>query len=92
MSTSPRLPKKTSQTTKKSRSAPLSAPLLLVVTALDTTWRIFVPILGGLFLGIGIDSWLGWAPAAMLTGLIVGIIITTLLIIRQLNEVRKTIH
>jgi F0F1-type ATP synthase assembly protein I len=65
--------------------------MLLIATALDTTWRIFVPILGGLFLGIGLDTWLGWAPVAMLTGLILGIVITILLIIRQLNEVRKTI-
>lgn len=65
--------------------------MFLIITALDTTWRIFVPILSGVFLGIGLDSWFGWAPVAMLTGLIVGIIITTLLIIRQLTEVRKAI-
>lgn len=65
--------------------------MLLVVTALDTTWRIFVPILGGVFLGIGIDAWLQVAPVAMLAGLVVGIIITVLLIIRQLRDVRNTI-
>jgi F0F1-type ATP synthase assembly protein I len=65
--------------------------MLLIATALDTTWRIFVPILGGVFLGIGIDTWLGVAPFAMLAGLIIGIIITVLLIIRQLIDVRKTL-
>lgn len=87
MSTSPRLSKKTSQTTKP----PLSAPLLLIVTALDTTWRIFVPILGGVFLGIGLDAWLESAPVAMLAGLVIGVVITVVLIVRQLKAVRKTI-
>ena len=65
--------------------------MLLIATALDTTWRIFVPILGGVFLGIGLDTWFGWAPVAMLAGLVVGIIITTLLIIKQLRDVRRTL-
>lgn len=87
MTTSPRLTRKKSQTTKQ----PLSAPLLLVVTALDMTWRIFVPILGGVFLGIGIDSLFSIAPIAMLTGLLIGIVSTVLLITRQLLDVRKTL-
>lgn len=90
MSPSTRLPdtkddKGASQTTRQ----PLSAPMLLFVTALDTTWRIFVPTLGGVFAGIGLDSVWGIAPIATIVCLIIGIIITIMLVTRQLINVRK---
>jgi len=84
MSASPRLPKK-SQTDRR----PLSAPMILVFTALDTTWRIFIPTLGGTFLGLGIDAWLGVAPIGLIVCLIIGAGLSFLLIARQLSNVRK---
>jgi F0F1-type ATP synthase assembly protein I len=85
MSTSPRLSDK-SQTTKRT---PLSAPMVLVVTALDTTWRMFLPTLGGTFGGIWIDSWLQTKPIATIICVTLGTILSFVLIIRQLNSVRK---
>ena len=85
MSQSPRLPKKASQTTKR----PLSAPMLILFTALDTTWRLFAPTLGGVFAGIGIDSVLNIAPVATIICLILGAILSLVLVVRQLNNVRK---
>jgi F0F1-type ATP synthase assembly protein I len=63
--------------------------LLFTMTALDTTWRIFVPTLSGVFLGIGLDAWWHTAPIATTVGLILGTILGTVLIIRQLTNVRK---
>ena len=85
MSTSPRLPKNASQTT----SRPVSAPMLLLATALDTTWRAFVPTIGGVFLGIGIDYWLGIAPIATIICLILGTAASIGLIAHQLITVRS---
>ena len=84
MSASPRLPKK-SQTDRR----PLSAPMILVVTALDTTWRAFLPTIGGTLLGIGIDKWFGLAPVGLIVCLIVGAGLSFFLIAQQLISLRK---
>lgn len=85
MSTSPRLSKK-SQTTSR---PPLSAPMILVVTALDTTWRAFLPTIGGTFAGIGLDALLGTSPWALIVCLVGGTILSIFLIAQQLMAVRK---
>ncbi len=88
MTASPRLTKKQpSQTTAQYRR--LSAPMLLFVTALDTTWRVFIPTLAGTFLGIGIDSWLASAPVATIVCLALGVTASALLIAQQLLAIRK---
>ena len=81
-----------SRTTKdQSSSEPsaLSAPMLIFATALDTTWRAFVPTLGGVFLGIGLDHLFNIAPTATIICLILGVVISALLIAKQLRDVRK---
>ena len=65
------------------------AVFIFAVTALDTTWRIFVPTLIGVFLGIGLDAWLRTAPVATIVCLLLGFTLSTVLIIRQLTNVRK---
>jgi hypothetical protein len=85
MSQSPRLSEKTSQTTK----GPVSAPMLVFMTALDTTWRAFVPTLGGTFAGIGLDNLFNIAPFGVIGCLVVGTVLSTVLIVRQLINVRK---
>ena len=59
------------------------------MTALDTTWRAFVPTLGGVFLGIGIDHLLNVAPVATIICLALGVALSALLITKQLRNVRK---
>jgi len=84
MSQPPRLSKKPSQSRQ-----PLSAPMLLFVTALDTTWRVFAPTLGGVFIGIGLDAWLHIAPIATFACLILGTTLSVVLIARQLINIRN---
>ena len=85
MSTSPRLSKKSQTTSRK----PLSAPMILVVTALDTTWRVFFPTLGGTFAGIGLDTAFNTSPLATFICLAIGVALSAFLIVRQLKDVRK---
>jgi F0F1-type ATP synthase assembly protein I len=89
MSQSPRLSDKTKDLAQGSVKESNSALIVLFITALDTTWRVFVPTLGGVFLGIGLDAWWHTAPIATIVGLILGTILSTVLIIRQLTNVRK---
>lgn len=77
--------------TKKTEgtSTPSSATLVILATALDTTWRAFVPTLGGVFAGIGLDHLFGIAPVATIICLALGVVISALLIAKQLRDVRK---
>lgn len=89
MTSSPRLTNKASQTTKRPQKT-VSAPVLLIVTALDTTWRAFLPTIGGVFLGIGLDTLFNIAPFATIACLILGTTASALLIAKQLRDVRKS--
>ena len=84
MTESPRPQPKPGRTTK-----PQSATMLIFVTALDTTWRAFLPTIGGVFLGIGIDKLLNIAPVATIICLALGTLASALLIAKQLRDVRK---
>lgn len=87
MTESPRPQSNPGRTTKPQKSLP--APMLIFVTALDTTWRAFLPTLGGVFLGIGIDHWLNIAPFATIACLVLGTVASAFLITKQLRDVRK---
>lgn len=92
MTEAPRLSKDSSRTTKGQTSktqSSLSGPMLIFMTALDTTWRAFIPTLGGVFLGIGLDHLFGIAPIATIICLIVGTALSILLIAKQLRDVRR---
>ncbi len=84
MTESPRPQPKPGRTTK-----PQSPVMLIFVTALDTTWRAFLPTIGGVFLGIGIDRLLNIAPIGTIICLVLGAITSALLIVKQLRDVRK---
>lgn len=68
----------------------MHAQRLIFLTALDTTWRAFVPTVGGTFIGIGLDSLCGIAPIATVVCLAAGGLVSVLLIARQLHTVRKS--
>jgi hypothetical protein len=88
MTTTPRLTKQPG--TSPAEPSGLSGPMILLMTALDTTWRAFVPTIGGTFLGIGIDKLFGIAPIATVVCLILGFAASIYLIVKQLASVRRT--
>lgn len=59
------------------------------MTALDTTWRAFLPTIGGTFLGIGLDHLFNVAPILTIVCMIIGFALSTLLIALQLRNVRR---
>lgn len=72
------------------RSAP-SAKIVLTLfgTVADTTWRMFVPTLGGTALGIWADRSFGTAPLWTLIGVTIGSMAAFGLIYLQLRAVRS---
>lgn len=86
--TEPSRPQSDPGRTTKTQSS-LSGPILVLVTALDTTWRVFTPPIAGTFLGIWLDHLFHIAPVATIICLILGAIISLLLVLQQLRDVRR---
>jgi len=70
----------------KSVPSQKSTVILLFMIAADTTWRMFVPIIGGTALGVWADNTITDKPLATVIGIMVGIIIAALLVRQQLNR------
>lgn len=67
-----------------------STVLLLLGTIGDTTWRMFVPIVGLLMLGVWIDTTYGTLPFGIIILTLVGIYIAAVLVRNQLRNVNKS--
>ena len=65
------------------------AIVLLFMTMVDTTWRVFVPTLGGTFLGIWLDGLFKTAPYITIVTILIGCGVSALLIVQQLRRVRR---
>ncbi len=89
MSASPHSPQKQPIKSKAPSTEPVSGATVILMTALDTTWRMFVPTIGGTLLGIWLDSLLNSAPTALIICLIVGAVTSFGLVAYQLINVRK---
>ena len=75
--------------TSDDQSPPTLQPVILLLgTMADTTWRMFVPTIGGLLLGFWADASWGTRPWLTILGLILGTAITALLIRKQLRSVQ----
>lgn len=74
---------------KKPAPSQKSTAVLLFMIAADTTWRMFVPTLGGALLGLWIDSMAGTEPWYAVGGLAVGIVVTTLLVRQQYKKANE---
>ncbi len=88
MTKTPRLTKQPG--TSDEKPPEVSGAKVLMLTALDTTWRAFVPTIGGLFLGVGIDKWFGIIPIGTISCMILGFVLSTVLIARQLISVKRS--
>lgn len=62
--------------------------LYLIVSMMDTTWRVFVPTIGLLLAGNYLDDRMHSSPWLMLLGAIIGGCIAALLVKRQLAKGR----
>lgn len=68
---------------------PRSAAILLLLTILDTTWRAFIPTVGGTLLGVGLDNLFHKVPIFTVVMIIVGFATSAVLIMIQLRNVRR---
>lgn len=66
-----------------------STVLLLLGTIADTTWRMFVPIIGLLLFGFWLDNRYATLPWATIVLTIIGIAVAAELVRRQLTNVNK---
>jgi hypothetical protein len=66
-----------------------STVILLLSDIADTTWRMFVPTLGGTGLGLWADSSLHTTPWLGVLGLVLGIVITAALMRQQFKKVKS---
>jgi len=66
-----------------------SAAILLLMTVLDTTWRAFVPTIGGTFLGVFLDTSLHTAPIITIVMIALGFATSIVLIIAQIKAVKR---
>ncbi len=73
--------------TKKGDKRDTPSPAAVLITSIgDTTWRMFVPTVGCLLLGRLIDDNYHTKPWGMVSGIVIGTVITAFLIKRQLEK------
>ncbi len=71
------------------QSPPTLQPVILLLgTMADTTWRMFVPTIGGLLLGVWGDVSWGTKPWLTVLGLVIGTALAALLVRKQLQNVK----
>jgi hypothetical protein len=74
---------------KQSTPPDTSTVILLLTTIGDTTWRMFVPTIGLLILGLLADKWLHTKPWIMIAGLALGSYLSYVLVKRQIKRVKE---
>ncbi|MBL8159678.1 AtpZ/AtpI family protein [Candidatus Saccharibacteria bacterium] len=62
--------------------------ILVFGTIADTTWRLFVPSVGGTLLGVWGDNSFHTKPWLTLTGIVLGCALAVLLVRQQLTSVK----
>lgn len=60
-----------------------------MLTIADTTWRLFVPLVGSTILGLLADKQLGTKPWVMIIAMVVGAIAAFLLVRIQIKKVKQ---
>ena len=63
-----------------------STVILLFTIAADTTWRMFVPVIGGTILGVWADNTITDKPIGTVVGIAIGVIIATILVRQQMRK------
>lgn len=73
----------------KKDTPPEPESTVVFMTIADTTWRIFVPSIGGTALGIWLDHKLGTNPWLLFGGIILGLCLAALAVRLQLKKFWK---
>ena len=63
-----------------------SPVVLLLGTIADTTWRMFIPLIGFTILGVAGDNTFHTKPWCTTLGIVIGAVIALLLVLRQLKK------
>ncbi len=63
-----------------------STVVLLFTIAADTTWRMFLPVIGATILGVWGDRTLATKPWLTILGIVVGVIVASLLVRAQIRR------
>lgn len=66
-----------------------NSAIVVALTFIDTTWRLAVPTIGLLFVGIWLDSIFKTKPTLMFVGLILGVIVSVLLVLMQVSDLKR---
>lgn len=74
---------------KKPTPPDKSTVVLLLGTMGDTTWRMFVPIIGLTVLGLLADKRFHTTPWIMIVGIVLGIALAAVLVRRQMKKVQR---
>ncbi len=74
---------------KKQAVPKQSDVFVLFGTIADTTWRMFIPIIGLMLLGSVVDDHFNMKPLGVIAGVIIGSVIAVKLVLHQLNSVKK---
>lgn len=69
--------------------SPSSTAILLFVTIMDTTWRMFVPTIGCTFIGIVFDHLLNTKPYFTIFMIVIGAICSLFLVKLQIKKGQK---
>jgi len=80
------MPTDVKKPSSESKVPSANAALFVFATIADTTWRVFVPVLLGLVLGIWFDKSYDTVPFATITGTIFGLLISSGLVYRQIKQ------
>jgi len=84
------MPNKNKQDDGKQASPPSGKMVLLIFSTVgDTTWRLFIPTIGGTLLGLWADKSWNTTPWFMILGIVLGAVIAIALVRAQLKKVKN---
>jgi len=71
------------------KSSPRSDITSLFIIAADTTWRMFIPMIGFTLLGVWVDQRVGSKPWLMVLGIAIGTMGAILLVRNQIRAINS---
>lgn len=66
-----------------------STDLIIFGTVADTTWRMFVPVIGGALVGYMIDLSANSRPVGIISGMFIGVVLAVALVVMQYRQTTR---